>query len=158
MKLAAVRNVLYLEPDLQGKYKSLKRAYYEQDCSNSRGAGRLLPLPCMPYHRQEVVVPAGARHRGPHLDRFRPQHPYAGQPPVDSLERPFGRHGLCLDPARGPGYRTLRWGLVRPESCLFRSGEHRETGRRGRLQRRGLDFRGARVRGAEIRTQDTVHR
>ena len=37
----------------------------------------------------------------------------------------------------------LRGGFVRSESRLFRSGEHRQTRRRGRLQCRRLDFRRA---------------
>ena len=44
------------------------------------------------------------------------------------------------------------------EPDLLRPREHREARHRGRLQRRGLDLRRARRRGAQVRAQDPVHR
>ena len=112
----------------------------------------------MPDHRQETAVSSRARHRRPGLDGVRPQYPHSRQPAVDTLPRPSGRYGLCVDPARGSGHRTCGRRVVRSESGLFRSGEYREAGCRGRLQRRGFDLRRAGRRGAQIRAQDSVHR
>ena len=82
-------------------------------------------------------------------------------PVLRSLQQLFGhgrlgRHRLPVDPAGGPGHRALGGRIIRQEPDLLRSGKHRQAGDRGRVQRRCLDARGARLLLEEVRAQDPV--
>ena len=105
-----------------------------------------------------TASPAGTGFRRPDLVALEPQQPGARQHPAAVLDRPAERHRLSVHPPGGPGDRALGRRLVREEPDLLRLREHREAGDRGRLQRRRLDVRRARVGGAEVRPQDPVHR
>ena len=56
------------------------------------------------------------------------------------------------------GHRAFGRRVVRAEPGVLRSREHRQAGDRGRLQRRRVDARRARLGGAQVRAQDSVHR
>ena len=77
--------------------------------------------------------------------------PRSAEPAGGIRARPAGRDRLPVHSAGGPGGRTLRRFCVRAQPDLLRSGEHRQAGRRGTLQRRGFDAGCARCGLPEVR-------
>ena len=66
------------------------------------------------------------------------------------------RHRLRVDSAGRPGHRAFGGSVVRAQSDLFRSREHRQARDRRRLQRRRVDARRAGSGRAEVRAQNSV--
>ena len=122
-----------------------------------RRSSRIAFIPRLPDHSPEIPAPAGTGLSRHDLFPDRPPHSRATLHGRPFRPRPPGRHRLHVDPAGGSGHRTLGRGLICPQSDLFRSGKHRQTGPGRRLQRRGLDPWGPWQRGPQIRPQNPVY-
>jgi class I fructose-bisphosphate aldolase len=112
-------------------------------------------------HRSTTIPSDLLQLPGPdYVDRVtgpvRPQARCAQQPADPVRPRAPWRNRLSVDPAGRSGRRACRWCVVCAQSDLLRPGEYRAAGHGRRLQRSGLDARGARLHRAALRPQDPV--